>query len=90
MRLLTGIGPPAEYIRIPLADEALIQVPSFNRTDPKTNETIDLQNDYVMVSDIFGTGWTGLDYAGFQAGDTVAVFGAGPVGEFNASECYRL
>lgn len=33
-----------------------------------------------MLSDIFATGWAALDYAGFQAGDTVAVFGAGPVG----------
>lgn len=33
-----------------------------------------------MISDIFGTGWAALDYAGFKAGDTVAIFGAGPVG----------
>lgn len=33
-----------------------------------------------MLSDIFPTGWTSLDYAGFSAGDSVAVFGAGPVG----------
>lgn len=37
-------------------------------------------NDYVMISDIFATGWEALDYAGFKAGDTVAIFGAGPVG----------
>ncbi|KAK4508647.1 hypothetical protein PRZ48_002386 [Zasmidium cellare] len=73
-------GTQAEYIRIPLADEALIPVPSFITTDPATNETISLENDYVMVSDIFATGWAALDYAGFHAGDTVAVFGAGPVG----------
>lgn len=36
--------------------------------------------DYITLSDIFATGWTALDYAGFQPGDTVAVFGAGPVG----------
>lgn len=33
-----------------------------------------------MLSDIFPTGWAALDYAGFQTGDTVAIFGAGPVG----------
>lgn len=33
-----------------------------------------------MVSDIFATGWAALDYSGFKAGDTVAIFGAGPVG----------
>ncbi len=32
------------------------------------------------MSDIFCTAWGGLDYTGFQAGDTVVVFGAGPVG----------
>ena len=33
-----------------------------------------------MISDIFATGWEALKYAGFKAGDTVAIFGAGPVG----------
>lgn len=33
-----------------------------------------------MISDIWATGWTGLDLSGFRAGETVAVFGAGPVG----------
>jgi len=33
-----------------------------------------------MLSDIFATGWDALNYAGFKAGDTVAIFGAGPVG----------
>ena len=36
--------------------------------------------NYLFVSDIFATGWTVLDFAGFQPGDSVAVFGAGPVG----------
>lgn len=33
-----------------------------------------------MLSDIFATGWAALDFSGFQPGDTVAIFGAGPVG----------
>ncbi|KAI7976264.1 hypothetical protein EIK77_010737 [Talaromyces pinophilus] len=53
-------------------DDGLIRIPL------STNDT--LINDYLMLSDIFATGWTALDYAGFEAGDTVAVFGAGPVG----------
>ncbi|PPJ60734.1 hypothetical protein CBER1_02350 [Cercospora berteroae] len=73
-------GTQAEYIRIPNADAGLIPVPSFERTDPRTNETVSLLNDYTMLSDIFPTGWAALDYAGFQTGDTVAIFGAGPVG----------
>lgn len=70
----------AEYLRVPFADEGLIPIPSVNYTDPANNETVSLLNDYVMLSDIFATGWTALDFAGMQPGDTVAVFGAGPVG----------
>ena len=70
----------AEYLRVPLGDEGLIPIPSVNYTDPATNETTSLLNDYVMLSDIFATGWTALDFAGMEPGDTVAVFGAGPVG----------
>ena len=67
-------------MRVPFADNGLIPIPSLEVTNPATNETESLLNDYVMCSDIFATGWTSLDYAGFQAGDSVAVFGAGPVG----------
>lgn len=34
----------------------------------------------MTVSDIFATGWSVLTYSGFEPGDSVAVFGAGPVG----------
>jgi len=34
-----------------------------------------------MTSDVFATAWEGLTWSGFEAGDTVAVFGAGPVGQ---------
>ncbi|CAI7577381.1 unnamed protein product [Penicillium bialowiezense] len=73
-------GTQAEYLRVPSADDGLIPIPSLEHTDPATNESTSLINDYVMLSDIFATGWAALDYAGFQPGDTVAVFGAGPVG----------
>lgn len=33
-----------------------------------------------MISDIFTTGWHALTYSGFQPGDSMAIFGAGPVG----------
>lgn len=36
--------------------------------------------DYLFVSDIFSTAWSGLTFSGFEQGDSVAVFGAGPVG----------
>lgn len=55
---------------MPEADNSLVVIPE----DP--NHDI----DYLFLSDIFATGWTGLDFSGFQPGDTVAVFGAGPMG----------
>jgi threonine dehydrogenase-like Zn-dependent dehydrogenase len=36
--------------------------------------------DYLFVSDIFSTAWSGVSFSGFKQGDSVAVFGAGPVG----------
>ncbi|KAJ5623011.1 hypothetical protein N7490_011616 [Penicillium lividum] len=65
----------AEYARVPFADDSLIPIPLTANT---TNSTI--ERDYMTVSDIFATGWSVLTYAGFQPGDSVAVFGAGPVG----------
>ncbi|EOD48286.1 putative alcohol dehydrogenase protein [Neofusicoccum parvum UCRNP2] len=72
-------GCQSEYVRVPHAETNLIPVPLTSNT---TNGTIDssVLIDYLFVSDIFGTGWLSLDFAGFEAGDTVAVFGAGPVG----------
>jgi threonine dehydrogenase-like Zn-dependent dehydrogenase len=67
-------------LRVPFADNGLIPVPTLEYTDSANNESVSLLNDYVMLSDIFATGWTSLDFAGFETGDTVAVFGAGPVG----------
>ena len=69
----------AEYIRIPFADEGLIPIPAL-QTSSSENATASLANDYLMLSDIFATGWEALNFAGFKAGDTVAIFGAGPVG----------
>ncbi|ODM24005.1 hypothetical protein SI65_01595 [Aspergillus cristatus] len=39
-----------------------------------------LDNDYLLVGDIFATAWAGLDFSGFETGDSVAVFGSSPVG----------
>lgn len=64
----------AEYVRVPYADSTLIPVPVNASTSTET------LYDYLLISDVFATGWKGLDYSGFQTGDTVAVFGAGAVG----------
>ncbi|KAJ9215214.1 hypothetical protein DTO166G4_3099 [Paecilomyces variotii] len=68
-------GLQAEYARVPFADESLIPIPFNNQTGNVTKEL-----DYLMIADIFTTGWQALTYSGFQPGDTVAVFGAGPMG----------
>lgn len=66
---------PAEYARVPFADDSLIPVPLTRNT---TNATI--EQNYVLLSDIFPTGYTAVQRSGMRPGDTVAVFGAGPVG----------
>jgi glutathione-independent formaldehyde dehydrogenase len=63
-------GGQAEFLRVPYADFNLLELPPGN----------DHENDFTMLSDIFPTGWHGTELAGMQPGDTVAVFGAGPVG----------
>ncbi|KAF2874579.1 hypothetical protein BDV95DRAFT_604744 [Massariosphaeria phaeospora] len=63
-------GCQAEYIRVPEADGTLIPIPYYPSHE----------YDYLCAADIFGTGWLALDLADFQPGDSVAIFGAGPVG----------
>ncbi|WP_414621318.1 zinc-dependent alcohol dehydrogenase [Calothrix sp. CCY 0018] len=64
-------GLQAEYARIPYANVGLVKLP---------HEVTDDQA--ILISDIFPTGYFGADIAEIQPGDTVAVFGCGPVGMF--------
>jgi threonine dehydrogenase-like Zn-dependent dehydrogenase len=64
-------GGQAQYLRVPYADFNLLRLPEDGR---------EKQDDYVMVADIFPTGWHATELAGVQAGDTVVVYGSGPVG----------
>ncbi|KAL3448210.1 chaperonin 10-like protein [Aspergillus insuetus] len=65
----------AEYERVPAANANLIPLPiPLNETTPT------LENSFMTIGDIFSTGWTVVMWSGFQPGDSVAVFGAGPVG----------
>ena len=64
-------GLQAEYARIPYANVGLVKLPK---------EVTDDQA--IMISDIFPTGYFGADIAEIEPGDTVAVFGCGPVGQF--------
>ncbi|KAI0166722.1 putative alcohol dehydrogenase [Hypoxylon sp. FL1284] len=63
-------GCQAEFIRVPFADDSLVKIP---------NNPLDDLN-YLFLSDVWATGWRCVDFSGFQAGDIVAVFGAGAVG----------
>jgi threonine dehydrogenase-like Zn-dependent dehydrogenase len=64
-------GLQAERARIPFAHTTLVKLP---------DEVSDEQA--IPISDIFPTGWFGARLADVGDGDTVAVFGAGPVGQF--------
>ena len=64
-------GLQAEYARIPFANVGLVKLPEEVSDD-----------DAIMISDIFPTGYFGAHLAEIKPGDTVAVFGCGPVGQF--------
>jgi len=64
-------GLQAEKARIPFAHIGMVKVPE-KVTDDQA----------ILVSDIFPTGWFGADLADIHEGSTVAVFGCGPVGQF--------
>jgi threonine dehydrogenase-like Zn-dependent dehydrogenase len=64
-------GMQAEKVRVPFAHVGLVKVPE-GVSDEQA----------ILVSDIFPTGWFGAELAEIEDGDTVAVFGCGPVGLF--------
>jgi threonine dehydrogenase-like Zn-dependent dehydrogenase len=66
-------GSHAEYVRVPFADQGAFTIP----------EGVD-DLDAVFASDAAPTAWTGVDQIGVQAGDIVAVWGAGGVGQMAA------
>lgn len=63
-------GGQAQYIRVPYAEFNCLPLPAGTEHEA----------DFILLADIFPTGWHGLELAGFQPGESVAVFGAGPVG----------
>ncbi len=71
-----GMGPfrggQAEYVRVPYADVNCLKLPG------KPGD--DLEDDFLLLSDVFPTGYHGAEMAGVEPGMSVAVFGAGPVG----------
>lgn len=78
---LTGgyAGGQAEYLRVPYADVGPLKIES------------DLPDEKVLfLSDIFPTGYMAAENAEIEPGDTVAVWGCGPVGQFTIQSCWML
>ncbi|WP_263382756.1 glutathione-independent formaldehyde dehydrogenase [Granulicella arctica] len=70
-----GMGPyqggQAQYLRVPYADFNCLVLPE------DANEK---ENDYTMLSDIFPTGWHSTRLANLKPGQSIIIYGAGPVG----------
>ena len=72
-------GGQAEYARVPFADVGALKVP-----DGMPDEQA------LFLSDIFPTGYMGAENCDIQPGDTIAVWGCGPVGQFAIKSAYLL
>lgn len=70
-------GGQAQYVRVPYADFGPRIVP-----DNLTDEQV------LFLTDIFPTGYTGIDWGEVKGGETVAIFGAGPVGIMAAKSAW--
>jgi threonine dehydrogenase-like Zn-dependent dehydrogenase len=78
---LTGgfAGGQAEYLRVPYADVGPLIVPEG------------LSDEQVLfLSDIFPTAHQAADFCGIKGGETIAVWGAGPVGVLAIKSCFLL
>jgi threonine dehydrogenase-like Zn-dependent dehydrogenase len=78
---LTGgfAGGQAEYARVPFADVGTLKVP-----DSLTDEQV------LFLSDIFPTGYMGAEMCDIKPGDTIAIWGCGPVGQFSIRSAFLL
>ena len=78
-----GMGPysggQAELLRVPYGDYNCLVLPE---------DAQEKENDYVMLSDIFPTGYHATELAGMKPGDSVVVYGAGPVGLMAATSAF--
>jgi threonine dehydrogenase-like Zn-dependent dehydrogenase len=72
-------GGQAEYVRVPMADVGPTVLPPDMDLD-----------DAVMLTDVFPTGYQAAEMGGIEEGDTVVVFGAGPVGIMAAKSAWLL
>ena len=71
------VGGQAEYLQVPFADFNCLPLPAGT----------EWESDFAMLADIFPTGYHGAELADVSPGESVAVFGAGPVGLMAAYSC---
>jgi threonine dehydrogenase-like Zn-dependent dehydrogenase len=72
-------GGQAEYLRVPFADVGPLKIP-----DGMPDEQV------LFLSDIFPTGYMAAENAEIEEGDTVAVWGCGPVGQFTIKSAWMF
>lgn len=72
-------GGQAEYVRVPYAEVGPVKVP----------DSLD-DEDVLFLSDIFPTGYMAAENADIEEGDTVAIWGCGPVGQFAIQSAWML
>ena len=78
--LLGGVpGGQAEYLRVPYADVGPAVIPS-GISDEQA----------LFLSDIFPTGYMGAEFCEIKGGETIAVFGCGPVAQFSIRSAFLL
>jgi glutathione-independent formaldehyde dehydrogenase len=73
-------GGQAEFVRVPFADFNCVKLPGTPGDE--------FEEDFLMLADIFPTGYHGCELANVQPGSTVAIFGAGPVGLLAAHSAF--
>lgn len=72
-------GGQAERVRVPMADVGPTKIPNDIHVE-----------DAVLLTDAYPTGYQAAEMGGIKEGDTVVVFGAGPVGIFAAKSAWLL
>lgn len=73
-------GGQAEYLRVPFADVGPLKI----ENDALSDEQV------LFLSDIFPTGYMAAENCGIEKGDTVAVWGCGPVGQMTIQSAWML
>jgi threonine dehydrogenase-like Zn-dependent dehydrogenase len=73
-------GGQSQYVRVPYADVGALKI----EDDSLSDESV------LFLSDIYPTGYMGADMCGLKGGETVAVWGCGPVGQFAIASAFQL